>query len=190
MEPFVAPELAWPASLSTIYTEAKAKTILRNRYRRNKEIIRLSLPRLLKDERAARIIAELRGSGVPDWQVLTLLSNIVCDYQVKSAAESDSDAELLVPLLLERFGRAETKSDAEFPPDRLTRETVETFKTVLLGAAFKVWGLELHRQTPDFKAMKQLLDVRFRHSADDIPHGDPFGGIGKSDLAAYRPAGT
>lgn len=183
VEPFVAPELAWRTSPSTIYTEAKAKTFLRNRYRRNKEIIKLSLPRLLKDERAAQMIAELRSSGLLDWQILTVLSNIVCDYQVKMAAGTDDDTELLTPLLMERFRRAETERDAEFPSDKLTREIVSTFQNTLLAAAFKVWELELHRQTPDFKAMKQLLDVRFRHSTDDIPHGNPFGGIEKSVAA-------
>jgi len=177
VERFVAPELAWPTSLSAIYTLAKAKTFLGNRYRRNKEIIKLSLPRLLKDEKAAQLIAEVRASGLLDWQVLTLLSNIVCNYQVKVAAGTKSDPELLAPLLLERFGRAETEHDAKFPVDRLTREAVETFQTVLLASAFKVWGLELHRETPDFKAMKELLDIRFRHSIDDIPHGNPFRGL-------------
>lgn len=184
VESFVAPELAWRASLSTIYTEAKAKTFLRNRYRRNKEIIKLSLPRLLKNERVAQMIAELKDKGLLDWQILTLLSNIVCDYQVKAAAGTNTDLELLTPLLLERFGRAETERDVEFATDALTSEIVKTFQETLLASAFKIWGLELHRQTPDFKAMKQLLDVRFRHSTDDIPHGDPFGGIVKSTLAA------
>jgi hypothetical protein len=129
---------------------------------------------LLKDERASSIIADLRQDGLLDWQILALLSNIVCDYQVKLAAGTDKDPESLAPLLMQRFGRAETKDDPEFPLGLLNKEIIDTFRTVSAASAFKVWGLELHRQTPDFRAMKRLLDVRFRHSTDDIPHGDPL----------------
>lgn len=50
----------------------------------------------------------------------------------------------------------------------------EKAAALLLEATFRIWSLALNRQTPDTIGMKRLLDERYGHSTDDIPHADLF----------------
>ena len=60
----------------------------------------------------------------------------------------------------------------EFPEDSLIEDRGGMMRMTTLATNAKVWGLSVRRQTPDFIALKQLLDVRYRQAVDDIPHED------------------
>lgn len=65
--------------------------------------------------------------------------------------------------------------DCELLPDELTEEALEIQEMMLTMACARGWGLAIHGETPDARAIKRLLDVRFMHSSDDIKHEDVFG---------------
>ena len=78
---------------------------------------------------------------------------------------------------MKRITREETDSDDVFDLMHLTADLLDIQLNVLTAATFKTWDLGCYRQTPDFKAMKRLLDERYGHSTDDVPHDDPFPGV-------------
>jgi hypothetical protein len=174
LEPVEAFDLRWKDTPGPGYSKDKAEEYLQKRYDIASSSIKVTLPRLLKDYRCRNKIEKLRQKGLPDWQILLLLSNIVCQWQIENKNSSKLSPFQLAALLKERIDREENDSDIRFSHEHLTDEIIESYRKVLIGSAFNVWDLHFYNETPDFSAMKKLLDVRYFHSTDDIPHEDPF----------------
>jgi hypothetical protein len=179
IDPIEAKELAWKAGLGPGYSIARAQEYLRNRYERTLNGLRLTLPRLLTDEHSRQVIARLGTDGLLDWQILSILFNIVGQYQTHQLIGGDAASERFRRAMFERMKRDEREDDPPFDLRYLTEEMVEAQRSISSAAAFHTWDLEINRQTPDFIAMKRLLDERYGHSSDDITHDDPFPGIGR-----------
>jgi hypothetical protein len=65
----------------------------------------------------------------------------------------------------------ESESDLQVPQEFLFSK-VEVFEKTNLGANARVWGLALRQQTPNFEALRRLLNVRYHQATDDVPHED------------------
>jgi hypothetical protein len=76
--------------------------------------------------------------------------------------------------MMDRAFREEQDDDPPFDLSIPTEQRMRMQLKLSIPAAFNTWGLMSHRRTPDFDAMKRLLDERYQHSADDIPHPDPL----------------
>jgi len=171
------PELSWRSTLGPGYCQEKAEGFLQNRYRRTSEIVRLTLPQLLADQRVRALLLDLRLQGYLDWQILSMVANIVGQYQVEAMAGQPLEPEM-GQCFLERMSRAERADDPVFDISLIDGARLAAQAAVLLTATFNTWGLTLNRTTPDLVGMKRLLDVRYRHSTDDIAHAEPFAPIG------------
>jgi hypothetical protein len=179
INPIEAEELQWRTGPGPGYSRARAEEYLRNRYDLLSRAIKCTLPRLLSDDHCSRIIAKLQKDGLLDWQILAILANIVAQYQIEPNLHIGLDLGDMSKKLLNRIRREERDDDPQFDLSHLTVELVKIQKDILSAAAFKTWDLESHRATPDFVAMKQLLDQRYGHSSDDIVHDDPFQSLGE-----------
>jgi hypothetical protein len=80
------PELAWRSAPGPGYSREKANEFLANRYRRTSEINRLSLPKLLADERVRALLLGFKARGFLDWQILSILASLVAQHQVETKA--------------------------------------------------------------------------------------------------------
>jgi hypothetical protein len=181
--PIEVGELRWRTGLGPGYTKEKANKYLRNRYELSSQALRLSLPRIMRDDRCKKLIARMKDDGLLDWQILSIIANIVCRYQVEERSPG-MPPQMLGKEMRERLYREERDDDPQFDLNHLTDELVKMQQQILSAAAFNTWDLESHRQTPDFTAMKRLLDERYRHSIDDLPHADPFEGLTNPPVAA------
>jgi len=167
----------WRGGPGPGYSRERAEEYLQNRYRRTLGGLRRTLPQLLENDHAKRYIAKLRDTGLLDWQILNIILSIVVQYQTGRKTGVSADNPIFQDAMHERIGRDESDDDAKFDPICLSEEDIEMQIGVSSAAAFKTWDLEINRQTPDFVAMKRLLDERYGHSRDDIPHDDPFPGV-------------
>lgn len=174
--PIEVGELGWRTGIGPGYTKEKADKYLRNRYEITLRALRVSLPRIMRDNRCRNLIGRMKGDGLLDWQILSILASIVCQCQVEERSLGVSP-QMLAKEMRERLYREERDDDPQFDLNRLTEELVKVQQQILSAASFATWDLECHRQTPDFAAMKRLLDERYGHSVDDLPHPDPFEGI-------------
>lgn len=172
--PTEAAELRWRTGPGSGYSTKLAQKHLERRYEKTRQALRLTLPRLLNDGRCQDLLRNLRSRGLLDWQILTVLDNLVGQWQVERRSQHSLTSKALVEAAMQRLLREELDDDPIFDPDYLTAARLEMYLCVLTAASFGTWGLEVHRTTPDFKAMKRLLDERYGHSTDDIPHKDPF----------------
>lgn len=177
MTPIENPELGWRTGPGPGYSREKADQYLRNRYNILDKSLRITLPRLLADERCRELIRQLRARGFLDWHILNVLSATVSQWQVERSAGRSLGPIELAPLVMNRITREETDSDEVFDLTQLTADRLELQLNMLAAAAFTTWSLSNHRRTPDFKAMKRLLDERYGHSTDDVHHDDPFPGL-------------
>ncbi len=99
---------------------------------------------------------------------------MVAQWQIEAKRSRPFSRELDSKAMTERVFREEREDDPPFDLSMLTEQRMRMQLKVGVPAAFKTWGLACHRSTPDFNAMKRLLDERYKHSTDDIPHIDPF----------------
>jgi hypothetical protein len=178
LTPIEAPELTWRTGPGPGYSPTKAKKYIQNRYKTTLRSLRFTLPRLLTDTHCRSLTLQLRTDGVLDWQILVVLANIVGQWQIERKLTQATDPGELQRRMTDRLFREERDDDPAFDLSHLTNESIERQLSVLPVVVFGTWRLECHRRTPDFRAMKRLLDERYRHSTDDIPHEDPFQGIG------------
>lgn len=115
-----------------------------------------------------------------DWQILSVLANLVAvwqDRQKHGQPKNQSEFAASAERLRKRLYRNEDASDADFDFSYLTDHIVDLQNATQTMMVLHYWGLVSHRHTPNFDAIKRLLDVRYMNSTDDIPHNDPFPGI-------------
>jgi hypothetical protein len=173
-QPIEAAELAWRTGPGPGYSRSLAERYLLSRYEKTTRGLRMTLPRIVKDSGCRRLLLRMRSEGNLDWQILNALLNIVAQWQVETKLghliSTPSDSQLVI----DRVFREEQDDDPPFDLSVMTKQRFRMQLKLGIPAAFSTWGLTSHRQTPDFDAMKRLLDERYQHSADDIPHPDPF----------------
>jgi hypothetical protein len=106
-----------------------------------------------------------------DWQILVLIANAVVDYRVKKVVGAFAP-EPYTRVANELINRDETEEDVPFQEEILYSGEIEVFKKSNVVANARTWNLETRSETPDFSALKRLLDVRYFQATDDIPHDD------------------
>lgn len=166
-------ELSWNDTPGIGYTKAKAHEFIRNRYRRGLLPIRKTLERLKPGARFQQWVLKLRTEGMPDWQILLVLTNVVLNYRVNQQGQK-FDSKLFKSLGNEILNREELDSDPIFPEEFLYSKEGEFVRQVTLSASASTWGLLIRRQTPDLSALKKILDVRYFQATDDVAHDELF----------------
>ncbi len=73
-----------------------------------------------------------------------------------------------------RYMSAEPVDEPVVPQSEFTRETVRMIDESNLISSVRGWDLELRQRTPDLRAIREFMNVRFRHDKDDVEHEDPF----------------
>lgn len=170
-------ELSWIDTPGPGYSWEKAEEVLKNRYEKTIKPIRLTLKLLIKKKKFRNVVQKLKKEGYLDWQILQIIANIACNYRGAEKVSQDVSPERYIVAMTEISTREEREDDSEIPLEIYSEDKIELFKNISLSSTAKGWGLVLHRKTPDFEALKKLLDVRYRNSTDDIEHDDFFNGI-------------
>jgi hypothetical protein len=83
-QPKEADELKWRNGPGPGYSRQRATEYLTNRYRRTHQGLRITLPRIVRDERCRGLLFKLRDNGILDWQILNALLTIVGQWQVEA----------------------------------------------------------------------------------------------------------
>jgi hypothetical protein len=166
-------EIGWTDSPGYGYSKKKSYEFIQNRYRKAIVPIRKSLIRLRASHRFNHWISELRSEGYVDWQILLIIANHVMNYRVH-LIDPTFHPERSKNLSYEIMNREESDSDPHFPEELLYDSEHERSVFSSLIATTSTWGLQMRRSTPDIKAIKKLMDVRYFQSSDDVPHEDFF----------------
>lgn len=176
--PLEAAALAWRDTPAQGYSRERADEYLRNRYQRMTPFLRKVAPSLMADPRTAPLLLKLHDDGLLDWQVMAVVFNLALQHETGKTAGPYGMAENLEEmkaLHLAALDRLQDGTAIDFDPLLINAESVDLQVWGNLMATLKTWKLELHRQTPNFGAVKRLLDARFGNATDDVPHEDVFG---------------
>ncbi len=159
------------------YSTEKARKLIATRYKYGPPSIKLTLPRLLLDLRTRELIAGLRVSGLLDWQILLVVCNIVVQWQIEKQLGRPTSRGTLRAIQLaakERMMRDEREDDPEFDLLAFDSQAISAQQITIIMLALQSWGLQNHRQMPDFEAIKTLLSLRYGFLRDDVEHDNPF----------------
>jgi hypothetical protein len=167
-------ELVWRKDLGPGYSQAQSKNLIENRYENCLKSLRATLPRLIEDIRINKEIMDLRAEGFLDWHILTSIANLAANYRVQLEYGAGVSPVRLEAGMRAQLYREETKSSPIIPLEIFTKDDIKMQSSILLLNYLTTWGLEQKMRVPDLGAIKRLLDARYRHSADDVPHADPF----------------
>ncbi len=169
-----AAELAWRETSGPGYSRKRAETFIRNRYKNAVRPIRLTLPRLTRDARIGSMLRNLHEEGLPDWQILNIIANMVTNFRVRNEIGSSNDVELMRETFAKWMFHDEQPADPAFSNDLFTEEEVKFAKNAAVTGTLHTWDLISNLRTPDFVAIRRFLDVRYRNSSDDVPHTSYF----------------
>lgn len=176
-EPVENVQLKWLEKEGPGYSEERAKEFIANRYKSAIKPIRLTLPKLLKNDEFRQQIKQLRGEGYLDWEILLLVCNICLNYRLNKIVPPQAPLHEQQELAVSMMSSEEKEDDIEVPASIFTPEKIEVQKKIQIAMIAKTWGLELRRKTPDFNGIERLLDVRYHNSEVDVEHEDIFDGI-------------
>jgi hypothetical protein len=165
-----AGELAWPITDAPGYSKKQSEEFISNRYRRTMAPIRYTLPRLVRDPVVGQKLVALREQGLKDWEILLIVANRATSYRVEKREVASLKA--LGELTHEMMNAEEDPSLPPIPADEFSDDLIDTQRPFTTAAIAKTWGVHLHRQTPDFKALRRLLEIRYHITRDDVTHDD------------------
>jgi hypothetical protein len=170
-----AAELKWRETPGPGYTHEAAETFIRNRYENALRPIRITLPRLISDPRVHALLVKMHERGLPDWQILNIIASMVTNFRVHNEIGFRNDIGLMNKTYAKWLYHDEQPDDPEFPNDLCTQDALTILEYVVVTSNLKTWGLISNLPTPDFKAIRRFLDIRYHNSSDDVPHEKYFG---------------
>jgi hypothetical protein len=83
-QPSEAAELCWRTGPGPGYSRSLAERHLHSRYETTTRGLRVTLPRIVKDNRCRRLLLRIRAEGLLDWQILSALLAMVAKWQVEA----------------------------------------------------------------------------------------------------------
>lgn len=167
-------ELAWRSDSGPGYDHESALRDIENRYVKAVRPMRLTLARWRDNQIFQQFVGRLRSKGFKDWLILLVLSNVVANFRANLIPQQGKALEQIRQTSYEIMHRDEEDSDPEVPISLLEREDIDFQISITLSAVAKTFGLELNQTTPNFFAMRRLLEARYRIHEDDVEHIDPF----------------
>jgi len=170
--------LKWNNTLSEKFNQKKSIEHIELRFRNSYKSIYLTVDKLKTDSQFQSIIKKLRDSGYLDWQIIESIKNFILDYKAKLQVEqiefySNEQEERTV---VENFSKLQHIDEKEcyvdFPFDAFQSESfnsqLESIPVLVLGS----FGLINNARFPNYKAIKEFLDIRFNMKNDNSDEGN------------------
>jgi hypothetical protein len=163
-------ELAWKEGDGPGYSKETSEEFIANRYARSRRPVRFTLPRLVADPVVGPKLRALRVQGLKDWEILLLVMNRAARYRIDEVKPASFEEHRR--LMVEFVEAEESESAPPIPASAFSDEDIRMQQMTGTASIAKTWRLHLHRRTPDFAALRKLLEVRYHINRDDVPHDD------------------
>jgi len=171
--------MVWDDSISAKYDQEFSLRAIKNRFNNTGECTYLTLKDLQKDPEFPRWLAELRVQGYKDWQIMVNIQNFMINYKVNRFENKAFDTEkAYAEHFQEIFHKYANMDEKEcyivFPLEAFkTKDFYDQFNIGLV-ATLKTYGLETKLMTPNFKAIREFLNIRFNLENDDYQDNNPL----------------
>lgn len=171
--------MVWDSSLSEKYDRAFSLDAIKNRFNNMKKCTYVTLEKLRKLPDFNVWLNDLRSKGYKDWQILMNMQNFMINYkvqrlEVKTFNSDKEQIEYMQKTFHEYMNMDEKDCYVQFPLKAFqSKEFVDQFNIGIISV-LNTYGLETKLMTPNFKAIKEFLDIRFNLSNDDYNENNPF----------------
>lgn len=171
-------DLKWEDSISEKYDEAQSMQFIKNRYDRAYKVIYLTIDRLKTDGHFVKIVKDLRKEGWLDWQIILAIMNFVVNYKVSKKIDNitfpsgEERNKAIQKGFHEMINIDESENLVKFPAEAFETDKFKTQFNIGLISVLQTWKLESHATMPNFKAVRDFLNIRFRFNIDDLRDGN------------------
>lgn len=171
--------MVWNNSLSKKYDKAFSIEAIRNRFENIQKCTYLTLAELKKNSDFPAWVNNLRSQGWKDWQIMTKMLNFMVNYKVQVFEDKEFKTEQeyvenFQNMFHKYLDMNEKECYVQFPLKAFeTKDFMDQFN-IILPSILNTYNLETKLMTPNFKAIKEFLDVRFNMRVDDYYENNPL----------------
>lgn len=143
---------------------------IENRYRLTLQSLRFTVPRLMGDERSRQLLEGMRFRGMMDWEILSILGNIMINARLSGIQDDFEDWRERGQAML---ATPETEADA-LDPALVTAEQLQIHERMYHAAFLASLGLHAPWR-PNGETLERFLIERYGIRDLDVEHTDMFG---------------
>lgn len=171
--------MTWQNSLSEKYNKDFAIDAIKNRFTNAQKCMHMTLAELRKDPAFPEFIRDLRNKGWKDWQIISNMLNFMINYKINTFEQKDFSTdqekiEHLQKMFSKYLDLDENHCYVQFPLKAFQSEDFAKQFDISFISTLKTYGLESNLITPNFKAVKEFLDIRFNLANDNYDENNPF----------------
>lgn len=171
--------MVWNSSLSAKYDKAFSLEAIKKRFNNMQKCTYLTLTELKKTPDFPAWLSSLRSQGFKDWQILMNMQNFMVNHKVqrferKELGTEQEYVEHLQKAVHKYMNMDEKDCYVQFPLKAFqSKEFIDQFN-IGLTSVLNTYGLETKLMTPNFEAIKELLNIRFNIQLDDYNDNNPL----------------
>jgi len=175
--------IKWEDDLSLKYNQEEAIRHIKNRFDSANIRINITLEKLKKDKEFPSLINDYRNKGFQDWQIILSMMNFMVNYKTQLEIENqtfESEEQHLAEfnrIFHEIMNKEEKDYYVEFPLAAFKSDDFEFQLNNTIVIILKSFGLENNARFPNFKSVKELLDIRFNMKNDNYSEGNLIGDV-------------
>ena len=175
--------LKWKDYLSLKYNQETSLKYIANRFKYSMKCIYITLSKLHGQKDFQALINKLRKDGWPDWFIILTMMNFMLNYKANTEAqklkiEDDDEGLKKIQDLFFRFQEMDEKDCyIEFPVEAFKSPDFDFQLQSTCVTVLKACGFENKASFPNFKAIKEFLDIRFNMATDRNDDGNPLADI-------------
>jgi hypothetical protein len=173
--------MKWKNSLSEKYDREFCIEAIKDRFSNTKKCIYITLNELKLNPDFPKLINDYREKGWKDWQIISNIQNFMINHKIQifeknifSISDEHEVSEELIRAHFKYKNMDEKDCYIKFPLEAFNSDIFRDQFNIGLPSTLKTYGLETKLITPNFKAIKEFLDIRFNMSEDNYNENNPL----------------
>lgn len=168
--------------VSLLYDQEGSLEAIKSRYDIGLKAIHLSLDRLKNLDEFSIVLEELHKNGWLDWQIVLALYNKIIDLKAKNKLRQKNKTYSIDKEYVEDLQKAffeimkldENEYYVEIPLNEILGDKLVFQLEQIPIFVLNSFGLENKSRYPNIKAVRELLNLKFRFNIDEIQELSPF----------------
>ncbi|MCB9250837.1 MAG: hypothetical protein H6605_00075 [Flavobacteriales bacterium] len=176
--PVSNPVMEWKKDFSSKYNQQEAIDNIKNRFKNSHKCIYMTIENLKQDKDFPAFMNELRNMGFHDWQITLTIMNFILNYKTKREIgqqhfETEEQYHQKYNELFNRLQHLDEKDCyIEFPLKAFQSKEFQYQLNHTIVVVLKSYGLENNARFPNFKSVKEFLNIRFNMEIDNSNDGN------------------
>lgn len=171
--------MKWIDDLSVKYDKDFSIEAIKIRFKNTHKCIYLTLEELKQESEFSELINQYRNLGWKDWQIISNIQNFMINYKIQIFEKKQFDSEeKYIEHIQKMFHKYSTMDEKDcyvkFPIEAFKSDEFKGQFNIGLSSILHTYGLENKLITPNFKSIKEFLDVRFNMNIDDFEENNPL----------------